>query len=88
MRRNRPGRDSDEFEQKELAKQRRIVIGLIEAGQLGKAMGRVTSFGLGDIRDQAVKDQLTQKFPPRQRPLPETVSIIKPIDSFRNLRGS
>ena len=88
VRRSRPDRKSEELEQKELAKQRRIVIGLIEAGQLGKAMGRVTSHGLGDIRDQAVKDQLAQKFPPRQRPLPEIVSNIKPIDSFKNLRGS
>ena len=87
-RRSRPDKNSEEYEQKELAKQRRVVIGLIEAGQLGKAMGRVTSFGLGDIREQAVKDQLAEKFPPRQRPLPETVSNIKPIDSFKNLRSS
>ena len=87
-RRSRPIKQSEEYEQKKLAKQRRVVIGLIEAGQLGKAMGRVTSHGLGDIREQAVKDQLSEKFPPRQRPLPDTVSNIKPIDSFRNLRSS
>ena len=87
-RRSRPNKQSEEYEQKELAKQRRVVIGLIEAGQLGKAMGRVTSHGLGDIREQDVKDQLSEKFPPRQRPLPDTVSNIKPIDSFRNLRSS
>ena len=81
-------RRSDDHEQKEIAKQRRTVISLIEAGQLGKAMGRVTSFGLGDIRDQAVKNQLVEKFPPRQRPLPDSVPNLKPIDSFRNLRGS
>ena len=80
--------DDQEQEQREIAKQRRTVISLIEAGQLGKAMGRVTSFGLGDIRDQAVKNQLIEKFPPRHRPLPETVPNIKPIDSFRNLRES
>ena len=71
---------SEDHEQKEIAKQRRTVISLIEAGQLGKAMGRVTSFGLGDIRDQTVKNQLVEKFPPRQRPLPDTVSNLKPID--------
>ena len=85
---SRPNRSSEEYEEREVSKQRRIVVGLIQAGQLGKAMGRVTSFGLGDIRDQAVKDQLSEKFPPRQRPLPESVSKLRPIDSFRNLRGS
>ena len=68
--RDRQDRESEEYEQRELAKQRRNVVGLIEAG---KAMGRVTSFGLGDIRDQAVKDQLSEKFPPRQRNLPDSV---------------
>ena len=86
--RDRQGKNSEEYEQKELAKQRRSVVGLIEAGQLGKAMGRVTSFGLGDLRKQEVKDQLMEKFPPRQRTLPDTVAKIRPIDSFRNLRGS
>ena len=72
-RRDRQDRESEEYVQREVAKQRRNVVGLIEAGQLGKAMGRVTSFGLGDIRDQAVKDQLSEKFPPRQRNLPDSV---------------
>ena len=85
-RRGSSSKRSDVHEQKEIAKQRRTVISLIEAGQLGKAMGRVTSFGLGDIRDQAVKNQLAEKFPARQRPLPDSVPKLKPIDSFRNLR--
>ena len=69
-RRDRQDRESEEYEQRELAKQRRNIVGLIEAG---KAMVRVTSFGLGDIRDQAVKDQLSEKFLPRQRNLPDSV---------------
>ena len=61
-RRDRQDKNSEEYEQKKLAKQRRTVVGLIEAGQLSKAMGRVTSFGLGNIREQAVKNQLLEKF--------------------------
>ena len=84
----RPNRDTAETEQKDLAKQRRIVLGLIESGQLGKAMGRVNSHGLGDINNPVIRDQLTEKFPPRQRPLPDSVPKIKPIDSFKDLRTS
>ena len=57
-------------------------------GQLAKAMGRVTSFGLGDIEDPLIKQQLRDKFPPRYHPLPESVASSYPIDSFRNLRES
>ena len=35
-----------------------------------------------------MKNQLAEKFPSRQRPLPDSVPNLKPIDSFRNLRGS
>ena len=66
----------------------RVVIRLIEASQLSKAMGRVNSFGLGDIANPNVKAQLTEKFPPRKRPLPHSVSKLKPIDGFRELRQS
>ena len=48
-------RTKEEIEQRELARQRRTVIGLIEGGQLGKAMGRVTSHGLADIEKLDVR---------------------------------
>ena len=70
----RPDRNEEEASQKELAKQRKVVMGLIEAGQLGKAMGRVNSNGLGDINNPAIKSQLAEKFPARQRPIPNSVS--------------
>ena len=86
-RRSRSDRENED-EQRELGIQRKVVIGLIEAGQLGKAMNRVNSHGLGDPSDPIIKSQLTDKFPPRQRPLPEAVPKIKPIDNFRCLRTS
>ena len=74
-RRSRSDRENED-EQRELGIQRKVVIGLIEAGQLGKAMNRVNSHGLGDPSDPIIKSQLTDKFSPRQRPLPETVPKI------------
>ena len=88
MREEREGEESEKREEREVARLRREVIGLIESGQLGKAMGRVTSFGLGDIEDPLIKQQLRDKFPQRSHPLPDSVTSINPIDSFRNLRES
>ena len=80
--------EMEEKEQKELDRLRRSVIGLIEAGQLGKAMNRVTSHGLGDISDPNIRTQLTEKFPPRHHQLPPSVPKVRPIDSFRDIRDS
>ena len=80
--------EREEKEQKELDSLRRSVIGLIESGQLGRAMNRVTSHGLGDISDPEIRTQLTEKFPPRSRQLPLSVPKTKPIDSFRNIRDN
>ena len=51
-------------ETRELNKQRKEVLGLMESGHLSKAMNRVTSHGLGDSWDPAVLEQLQLKFPP------------------------
>jgi hypothetical protein len=54
MRMEREGEEREKKEQRELSRLRKEVIGLIETGQLGKAMGRVTSFGLGDVSDPLI----------------------------------
>ena len=81
-------RPAAQDESKDIVKLSRVVIGLIESGQLGKAMGRVNSFGLGNIDNPVVKVQLSEKFPARKRPLPQSVPKFKPIDGFRDLRQS
>ena len=88
MREKREGETGEQMEQRGLTRLRREVVRLIESGQLGKAMGRVTSHGLGDTADPTVRHQLNEKFPPRSRPLPASVQLTRPIDSFRNLRES
>ena len=70
----------------ERKKKKEKVLGLIESGQLGKAMGRVTSYGLGDTSDPIIRQQLRAKFPPRSHQLPDAVPLTRPIDNFRSLR--
>ena len=67
---------------------RREVLGLIEAGQVSRAMQRITSHGLADIEDPNVLAQLKEKFPARQDVLPASVPMHTPIDSFIGLRES
>ena len=88
MRRDREGEEREAREQRETNRLRREVVSLIESGHLGKAMGRVTSFGLGDTADPSVRQQLETKFPHRSRPLPPSVKKTKPIEKFRSLRDS
>ena len=45
-RRERRGRDQPDQEQKEKERLRRDVLSLIKEGQVGRAMSRVTSFGV------------------------------------------
>ena len=78
--------DKDIDYEKSLTSQRKKVIALIQAGLLSKAMNRVTSHGLGNLSDPSTILQLSKKFPQRSRPLPEAVSIVKPIDGFKGLR--
>ena len=82
-------RRRDEVEGAEaLARQRREVVGLIEDGQVSRAMQRITSHGLANIDDPNVLTQLRAKFPARQDVLPASVPLHSPIDSFINLRES
>ena len=82
-------RRRDEMEGAEaLARQRREVLGLIEAGQVSRAMQRITSHGLANIEDPNVLAQLRAKFPARQDVLPASVPLHTPIDSFIGLRES
>ena len=86
--RSREEHAGEDREREELSKLRQEVMSLIVYGDMTRAMGRVTSFGVGDCHDPAIQAQLRNKFPPRSHPLPESVSKCQPIDSFGNLRES
>ena len=74
--------ESDEL----VAKTTKEVLCLIASGHLGKAMSRVTLYGVADIRDPAILQQLRDKFPNRQDDLPAMVPHTSAIDSFPDLR--
>ena len=78
----------EDREREEVNKLRQEVMGLIVYGDMTRAMGRVTSFGVGNCHDPTIQAQLRNKFPPRSHPLPDSVSKCQPIDSFGNLRES
>ena len=46
-------------------KRRRKVVSLIAAGQISKAMSKVTGHGLASMEDAAVLAQVAAKYPPR-----------------------
>ena len=80
------GRGGRREEEESIETKRREVQGLIQAGQVGRAMNRVTSHGLASADDPEVKRQLKSKFPDRQDILPASVPLVRPIDSFQDLR--
>ena len=57
-----------------------------DKAQVSRAMGRVTSHGVGDCSDPDIQNQVRDKFPQRVHPLPDHVTKSRPIDSFRDLR--
>ena len=70
----------------EQEKLRRTVLSLISDGQLSRAVNRVTSHGVATARDPAVQDQLQAKYPPRSRPLSDSVSVGQAVENLRSLR--
>ena len=69
-------------------RRRREVVGLIAAGQISRAMNRVTSHGLASMEDAAVMAQVAAKYPPRGRPLPSRVPKGQPVEHLRGVRDS
>ena len=69
-------------------KRRREVVAFIAAGQISKAMTRVTSHGLASMEDAAVLAQVAAKYPARGRPLPARVPKGQPVEHLRGLRDS
>ena len=84
-RRRRVPRANNEDDQE---KRRREVVGLITAGQISKAMTRVTSHGLASMEDAAVLAQVAAKYPERGRPVPPRVPKGQPVEHLRGLRDS
>ena len=74
--------------EEKIDKKTRNVVGLIAQGQVSKAANRINSFGVADITEGVVMDQVRSKYPARGRPLLEAVSWGKPVENLRSLRES
>ena len=88
MRKMRETEDPVKKNVREKSRVVREVVSLVGSCQLGKAMRRAISFGLADIEDPKVQEQLKQKFPQRCRPLPASVPLLAPIDSMADIQAS
>ena len=82
----RQGRRREQTDDEIAAQRAKEVLKLLMAGQLGKAMHRVTSYGVADMAKPAVLRQLQEKFPPKVHSLPATVPKVAAVNSFRDLK--
>ena len=60
---------------------------LLSKGLISKAVRMINSFGIGNMEDPAVLQQMEAKYPERGHPLPSAVSRGQCVDNLRGLRG-
>ena len=73
---------------REEARKTMEVVGLLAKGQIHRAVDRINSFGVADLGDPSVMDQMVQKHPPRWEGLKDRVKLGNPIDNLNGLRDS
>ena len=76
----------DTKEDVELEKKRKNALLLLSKGQISKAVRRINSYGIGDMRDPGVLQQMEVKYPHRGHPLPSSVFRGQCVDNLRGLR--
>ena len=74
-------------EEVELEKKRKNAMLLLSKGLIGKAVRRINSFGIGNMEEPAVLEQMKAKYPDRGHPLPDAVTRGQCVDNLRGLRG-
>ena len=57
------------------AKKTREVVDLLAKGQIHRAVDRINSFGVANLGDPSVMDQMVQKHPPRWESIKERVKL-------------
>ena len=65
---------------------RREIVKLISQGQISKAMNRLKSNGVGDMRDPDIAAQMKEKYPARKRNLQDSVLKRQCVDNFNGFR--
>ena len=73
-------------EEKERDKKRRNALSLLSRGLISKAVRSINSYGIGDMGDHEVREQMAAKYPDRGAPLPPSVTRGQCIDSLRGLK--
>ena len=85
-RRRDAGRSRRQKSEAELKEGRRkLALSHLQKGEIGKAVSRLTSFGMASIEDPAVMETLKAKYIPRGKDLPETVIKGQPVDNLGGL---
>ena len=86
-RRREAGRAKRQKSEEELIQsKRKVALSHLQKGEIGKAVSRLTSFGMASIEDPEVMAALKAKYIPRGQDLPEYVSLGQPIDNLGGLK--
>ena len=72
--------------EEELDRKRRAAKKLLAEGQVSRAVARINSFGVADMSDPSVREQLKAKYPDSQRAMPANLSKSAPVEHLRGLR--
>ena len=73
-------------EEKEKTKKRKNALSLLSRGLISKAVRTINSFGIGDMEDPRIRQQMEDKYPPGRAPLPPTVTRGQCVDSLEGLK--
>ena len=73
-------------EEKAKDRKRRNALSLLSRGLISKAVRTINSYGIGDMEDQAIKDQMAAKYPERGIPLPASVPRGQCVDSLHGIK--
>ena len=69
-------------------RRRAQVMKLLGKGQVSKAVGRISSFGVAPMEEPEVRDMVASKYPARKLELPATLPKDSPIDNLGKLQES
>ena len=77
-----------EKQEAEDEKKKQQVLKLLSKGQIHRAVNRIKSFGVADISDPRVREQMEAKHPPRWKDLQDTVEKGSPVENLKGLRDA
>ena len=80
----RPQKSEEEIRQSK----RKLALSHLQKGEIGKAVSRLTSFGMASIKDPAVMSALKAKYLPRGKDLPDSVILGQPVDNLGGLKDT